>query len=114
MYTKNIIQQNIEQLESNNHFFEQLEQLMDEYMIDNAIFVPAGDTYYEAVDGYFQIHQEYNSLDDLKQNYDAHIAPHIRIIENNIYQCGRTYQSLSNIHESENMIYDIRAQKIVK
>lgn len=113
MYTKSIIQQEMESIEHVNKFFENLKELTDMFVVENSIFIPKNNTMCEATAGYFCIDGEYNSLDELKSNYNLN-SPYVRVINNSVFQCGNVYNRLNECKsESHKSIYDIRAQKII-
>ena len=106
MYTKSKIQQINECILYKNMFLENLNHLMDQYLIEDSIFVPCKDTIKEATIGYFNIVDEFDSFEKLKENYQLE-SPCVRIVNNNKFQVGNLYETLSQCTKSDK-IYDIK------
>lgn len=90
---KSRIQMIQESIARRHQLMESLNTLMEEYNIRDNIFVyvPQGTrseyVVKEATAGYFEIHDEYNTLDEAMVNFDPSIQG-IRIINNEKFQTG--------------------------
>lgn len=110
MDTKSTIQRIREFHERKNNFFDQLEDLMEKYNINGAIFVSSHDgTIFEATTGYFDITSEYNSLQELRENFDPSNY-FVRIIGSKV-QAGTVYSTIRECKGDK--IFDITAQEMV-
>ena len=111
MNTKNQIQLIREFQERKNKFFEQLEELMEKYNINSAIFVSSHNgTLFESTTGYYDIANEYDSLEELKKNFDPSQS-FIRVIGSKV-QSGTVYSTLKECKGEK--VFDITAQQMVE
>lgn len=104
MYTKSIIQQTIEKLHAKDNFRVALEQLMEKYNIEDSVFVMKNGVLHEAVDGYFTIENNYETLNEAISNCDI-TCMGIRIL-GGIFQTGKIHSRISEC-ENGKMIFDL-------
>ena len=103
MYTKSLIQQHLERIELLENFKQDVNELMDKYIIENSVF---GMNYNgrakEIVTGYFIIDESYENLDDcirgLKNNQ------YIQIESNNKFSTGSVEYNLFNCPQDKKVL----------
>ena len=104
MYTKSIIQQTIENINAKNNFKAAINQLMEKYNIEDSVFVMKNGFLHEAVNGYFNIENDYESLDEAISDCDMNIMG-IRVIGDK-FQTGKLYKTISEC-DSNKQIFDL-------
>lgn len=104
MYTKSIIQQNIELLQAKNNFRIGIEQLMEKYNIEDSVFVLKNGRLYEAVEGYFSVESDYDSLSEAISNCNI-ATMGIRVMGNK-FQTGTIHQRISEC-VNDNQVFDL-------
>ena len=111
MNTKSTIQFIAEQIELKNQFLDNLADLNEKFNIENNVFVcDAKGMVHELKEGYFGELKEYDSIQNLKDDYNPYLQG-IRVCEGKFY-LGNLYTKLSDVKEE--CIYDLSAaQKIV-
>lgn len=103
MYTKSLIQQHLERIELLESFKQDVNELMDKYIIENSVF---GMNYNgrakEIVTGYFIVDESYENLDDcirgLKNNQ------YIQIEGNNKFSTGSMEYNLFNCPQDKKVL----------
>jgi hypothetical protein len=103
MYTKSLIQQHLERINLLETFKQDVNELMDKYIIENSVF---GMNYNgrakEMVAGYFVIDESYDSLNDcmkgLKNNQ------YIQIVNNNEFITGNIEYNLFNCPQDKKVL----------
>lgn len=104
MYTKSIIQQTIEALRAKDNFRAAIEQLMEKYNIEDSVFVLKNGFLHEAVEGYFVVEDDYDSLDVAISNCDINTMG-IRVIGNK-FQTGKLHRLISEC-DSNKQVFDL-------
>ena len=94
MQTKSKIQLIIENNRVKESYGEGIMNLLNKYTIKDNIFVCENGIVKEFVNGYFEIHNEYNNITEALRNCDIN-RESIRIINNEKFQTGSTYKTLS-------------------
>lgn len=104
MYTKSLIQQKLELIQKRESFKESLNNVMNNYIIEDAFFGLSNNGMYEAVKGYFIEGKEYTNLDEAvrEMKYDQVI----HVLENKTFVVGDLVSQLSNCPK-EAHIYDV-------
>lgn len=96
MYTKSLIQQHLERISLLECFKQDVNELMDKYIIENSVFgMNCNGKAKEMVTGYFVIDESYNSLNDcirgLKNNQYIQIENNSKFstgcVEYNLFNC---------------------------
>ena len=107
MLTKSKIQLIKESLKISNDYREGLENLINKYTIEDSVFVYRNNAIYEATQGYFEVKNEYNTLQDAIRNYNA-VNPNcaIRIVNNEKFIVGEVKRCLSDCNK-ESKVFDI-------
>lgn len=111
MQTKSKIQLIKEEIDKKNYFKSGLCKLMDEYLIEDSIFSFDGSNVSEQNNGYFEVLSEYNSIDEAISNYK--LGECLRIVENELFQVGRSYKKISEI-STDNKVIDVTTGLVVK
>lgn len=110
MYTKSLIQQNIEIMHLKESFFDGLSNIMEKYNVDNCVF-SMGKELYEVTKGYFVVENEYDNMEDVMKNYN--LSKGVRIINNKTFQIGTVYEHLSQC-PADSTILDIEIYEDVR
>ena len=105
MYTKSIIQQTVEMLNAKNNFKASIEHLMEKYTIEDSAFTMKNGFLHEAVNGYFNVENSYESLDEAIHNCNNTNA-YVRVINNKEFQVGTVYKSISECCKDK-QIFDL-------
>lgn len=103
MYTKSLIQQNLEIFQLKENFNEGISSLMEKYNIEDSIFVISGGSVKELTKGYFVVEKEYDNINDAIRNCNINTQG-IRIIENNKFSVGTIYSNLSKCPKNSNIL----------
>lgn len=113
MYTKSKIQVVRESIDAKNTFKAQLNDLMDDYMVTDNIFVCQNGKVSEVVEGYFVCNGEYENLNEAFDSIaDNNVA--IRVIRNSEFQVGQIFNLISECpQDSEFPILHISEQEYV-
>ena len=103
MYTKSLIQQHLERIELLESFKQDVNELMDKYIIENSVFgMNFNGRAKEIVTGYFIIDESYENLDDcirgLKNNQ------YIQIENNNKFSTGSMEYNLFNCPQDKKVL----------
>lgn len=104
MYTKSIIQQTVEALRAKDNFRVAIEQLLEKYNIEDSVFVMKNGTLYEAVDGYFVVENNYESLNEAVSNCDMRCMG-IRVL-GGIFQTGKIHNQISECEQGKR-VFDL-------
>ena len=113
MYTKSIIQQNVELLNAKNNFRTAIESLMNKYIIEDSVFVThKSGNIYEVTKGYFVTENEYNNLQEAISACDINNMG-IRVKNNEIFQIGTLHLSLNECDENKN-VFDLNHLETVR
>lgn len=99
MYTKSIIQQTIEALRAKDNFRAAIESLMEKYNIEDSVFVLKNGFLHEAVEGYFNVESNFESLAEAVSNCDINTMG-IRVKGDN-FQTGKLYRTISECDENK-------------
>lgn len=103
MYTKSIIQQTIEALRAKENFKAAIENLMEKYNIEDSVFVLKNGFLCEATEGYFNVEFVYDSLDKaISESNVNNLA--VRVMNNNVFQTGKLYNTLSECKEDSSVL----------
>ena len=110
MQTKSNIQLIRESFAKKEQFVGSIKGLMDAYLIKDSVFSPTNEGYEENVKGYLAVVDEFDTFGAAQ----AAMVPgmSIRVINNDKFQIGFVYESLSDIHNAKE-IYDIAADSLV-
>ena len=92
MYTKSIIQQHLEQINSLTILQESLQEFMDKYTVEDGVFGLFNNKMYELTCGYLVKEHEYDTLEECICNMRPNQA--IRIQENKKFTVGDVTSSL--------------------
>lgn len=113
MYTKSIIQQNVEILKAKNNFRTAMESLMDKYTIEDSVFVgyKTGDIY-EATNGYFVVDNEYDNLQEAVSACNISNMC-VRIMGNEKFQTGSLHTALNECDTTKN-VFDLSRLETVR
>lgn len=109
MYTKSIIQMALENMniskQTKQSLSERLNDLMDEYIIEDAVFALKNNELYEVVEGFMAVDEEYETLDEAVANFDWK-SPNssIRITRNERFQIGHYYKFLTECGQSDHIL----------
>lgn len=104
MYTKSLIQQRLEWIQTLEMFKEGLNDMMDKYLIEDAFFGISSNGLYEVTKGYFVDVKEYTNLDEAVREMKPNQLIHI--LENKTFIVGNITNSLSECSEDSH-IYDV-------
>ena len=114
MNTKSKIQLISEEIERKNRFKHLLEKLLDMYHVEDNVFTMIGESLAECTSGYFSCEKEYDSLSTLFEDITDVKTTNIRIVNDNLFQVGRMYNTLSECPEnSEYPILHLETQEYV-
>lgn len=103
MYTKNRIQQILEFNEYKFNFIQSLQNIMEKYTITDSIFFVKNGKVSEAVNGYFEVIDECQTLKDAVNKCDMSCMG-IRIINNDKFQVGNIKQYISECDRSKTIM----------
>lgn len=103
MYTKSLIQMNLELFNIKENFYDSLTNIMEKYNIEDSVFVTINKETKELTKGYFVIENEYNNINDAIKNMDIS-SMGLRIIENKKFQTGNIYNNLSQCPKDKNKL----------
>ena len=103
MYTKSLIQQNLEILHLKENFNDGVSSLMEKYNIEDSIFVINNGSVKELTKGYFVIENEYDNIDDAIRNCNINTQG-IRVVENKKFTTGTIYYNLSKCPKGANIL----------
>ena len=106
MYTKSIIQQNVEALRAKDNFRAAIERLMEKYNIEDSVFVLKNGFLHEAVEGYFATTEsEYDNICEAISACDINTMG-IRV-KGNTFQVGKIYNRISECN-SYDKVFDLK------
>lgn len=105
MYTKSLIQQNIEVIRAKDNFRSAIEQLMEKYNIEDSVFVIKNGFMHEVVEGYFVTENEYSSLSEAVSACNINTMG-VRVIGNS-FQVGKIYSRLSECEDNKK-VFDLK------
>lgn len=111
MYTKNIIQQRIEELHEKDSFRIAIESLMEKYNIEDSVFVFKNGNMREVVEGYFVTDSDYTDIAEAISDCDTHTMA-IRIIGKD-FQVGRIFTKISECDENKK-VFDLQRLENVR
>lgn len=101
MFTKSLIQQQIERENLLESFEEYMNDLMDKYTIEDGVFsMSKSNAVVEAVRGYFVENNEYDNI--RKSLEDAGNA--IRVINNEKFVSGTIYENLNSCPQDKKIL----------
>ena len=107
MWTKSKIQLIAESIEVMKDYREGLENLMDNYMIEDSVFIYNNGMVHEATQGYFvEISKHDNLMDAIRTCNSDFISKGIRVIENKMFVVGHIKNNLIEC-SNENKVFDI-------
>ena len=104
MYTQSLIQQRLNWIHTLESFKNDLNDMMNKYIIEDAFFGISNNSLYEATKGYFVNVKEYTSLDEAVREMKPNQLIHV--LENKTFIVGDAISSLSESSEDAH-IYDI-------
>lgn len=105
MYTKSLIQQNIEVIRAKDNFRSAIEQLMEKYNIEDSVFVIKNGFMHEVVEGYFVTENEYSSLSEAVSACNINTMG-VRVIGNS-FQVGKICSRLSECEDNKK-VFDLK------
>jgi hypothetical protein len=111
MYTKSIIQQTIEKLQTKDSFRIAIENLMEKYNIEDSVFIFKNGNMREVVEGYFATTAEYDNLAEAISDCDPYTMA-IRVIGEN-FQVGTIHNSISEC-TNNSKVFDLQRLEIVR
>lgn len=94
MYTKSIIQQHLEQINSLTILQESLQDFMDKYTVEDGVFGLFNNKMYELTCGYLVKEHEYDTLEECIRNMNPKQV--IRVQENKKFTVGGVVSSLQD------------------
>lgn len=100
MYTRSLIQQQIEREDQAFRFQEGLEKIMEKYNIKDSVFRSTKSGVMEAIKGYFTESGTYDNLSDAIR----HSNGYVRIQDNKVFSVGVVYESLSECPEGSKIL----------
>ena len=103
MYTKSIIQQTVEALQTKGMFKDRLDNLMNKYIIEDSVFLFKNNNLHEVVEGYFEVEKEFDNLTDAIRECNSMC---IRVINNTTFMVGNLRKTISECN-SENKVFDL-------
>lgn len=107
MLTRSKIQLVKEGIELANSFKENLNDIMDKYLIEDSIFVYRDNKVFEATSGYFEVLKEFDNLNEaVKYCMQDFNNMGIRIMNNNKFISGKVRKNISECN-NDNQIFDI-------
>jgi cell division GTPase FtsZ len=112
MYTKSIIQQKIEMINVKNDFKSSIQNIMDNYNIEDNVFVYTRTGILEAVEGYFVIESEFTDLSKAISACNINEMG-IRVINNNQFQVGKIYKYITECN-TDKPVFDLKRLKNVR
>ena len=101
MFTKSKIQQILEARKAKNQFIESLQYIMEKYNIEDSIFSYSGKLT-EVTKGYFEINENYSSLQEAVNNYEPGMG--IRIMNNKTFQLGNIHTFISECDKNKTIM----------
>ena len=103
MYTKSLIQQHLERIELLENFKQDVNELMDKYIIENSVFgMNHNGRAKEIVTGYFIIDESYENLNDCMRGLKSN--QYIQIENNNKFSTGSVEYSLFNCPQDKKVL----------
>jgi hypothetical protein len=112
MYTKSIIQQQVELFQAKDNFRRGIESLMEKYTIEDSVFVLSNGKCFEAVDGYFAVVCEYDNLNEAISNCDINTMG-IRVMNDTKFQTGTLHNSITECKE-DSSVFDLKRLENVR
>lgn len=106
MQTKSKIQLIIEKNKAKEIFGNELINLLERYNIQDNIFIYNEGKVMEFKRGYFVLDGEYNNITEALRNFDV-FTQSIRIINNEKFHVGKTYNLLQECNGVEKPILDV-------
>ena len=101
MYTKSKIQVLNEAIRVRNEFKDALNDVMDKFVVEDAIFAYHNGRVVEVVDGYFCPQNEYK---DLYEAVSSGINKGVRVINNETFVSGDIYEMLCMCPEGSKIV----------
>lgn len=111
MLTKSKIQLIKEGIELANSFKENLNDIMDKYLIEDSIFVYRDNKVFEVTSGYFEVLKEFDNLNEAIRFCNLNDSG-IRIVDNSRFIIGKIHKAISECNR-DNQILDIEKFNIV-
>ena len=105
MYTKSIIQKNVEALRAKDNFRTAIERLMEKYNIEDSVFVLKNGFLHEAVEGYFVTENNFDNLSEAVSACDINTMG-VRVM-GNVFQTGKIHTKLSECSEDKK-VFDLK------
>ena len=112
MYTKSIIQQQIELFNTKDKFRRGIESLMEKYTIEDSVFILNSNNLFEATDGYFSLVNEYDNLNEAISNCDINTMG-IRVMNDTKFQTGTLHNSITECKEGSS-VFDLKRLENVR
>ena len=100
MYTRSIIQQQIERENIQESFKDGLNSIMDKYTIEDSVFGIVDGRVTEAVSGYFVEEKEYDSIDEAMNDF----GKAVRIQNNEKFTTGTIYKSIAKCPKDQKIL----------
>lgn len=111
MFTKSLIQQQMEVIEERTNFEAQLNELLEAYNVEDSIFHQTSKGMEELTNGYFCEKSKFETLHEAIREMTNNQA--IRIIENQEFILGDIHYSLTNCMDSEK-VYDVEFSENIR
>lgn len=112
MYTKSIIQQQVELFNAKDKFRRGIESLMEKYTIEDSVFILNSNNLFEATDGYFALVNEYDNLNEAISNCDINTMG-IRVMNDTKFQIGTLHNSITECKEGSS-VFDLKRLENVR
>ena len=111
MLTRSKIQLIKEGIELANSFKDNLNDIMDKYLIEDNIFVYRDNKVFEVTSGYFEVLKEFDNLNEAISFCNLNNSG-VRIIDNSRFIIGKIHKVISECNR-DNQILDIEKFNIV-
>lgn len=112
MQTKSNIQLIKESLAVKESAKTSLNNLMNKYTIEDSVFAFKNGIMYECTNGYFEVINEYTTIDEAVKHADINTQS-IRVIGNSIFQVGNIHNILAEC-AADNKVFDLNRLETVR
>lgn len=89
-----------------------LNNLMNKYTIEDSVFAFRNGMMYECTDGYFEVINEYDNVNEAVKNTDIK-SQSIRVINNTTFQVGNVHTILTEC-DADNKVFDLNRLESVR
>ena len=108
MYTKSLIQTQIERTEERSRFANDINRLLESYTIEDGVFGIVNNKTYELSKGYFVAVKEFDALNELIKEMDQSTQA-VRI-KNGEFILGNVYESIADV-DGDAVVFSIEMLK---